>query len=59
MSFKPDQVHLIAIENNRDLVATLKDEELGLRIDRVNLNKCLGYHDRKWHSIPFSHFTAI
>ncbi|OOQ82715.1 hypothetical protein PEBR_37781 [Penicillium brasilianum] len=61
MSFKPDQVHLIAIENNRDLVATLKDEELGLRIDRVNLNKCLGYHDRalKWDSRGFSEYCQI
>lgn len=51
MSFNPSNVHLIEVENNRDLVATLKDEELGLRIDRIDLNKYLGYYDGKRRSI--------
>lgn len=61
MSFNPSQVHLIEVENNRDLVATLKDEEIGLRINRINLNKCLGYHDRtlKWDSRGFSEYCEI
>ncbi|KAJ5535682.1 Cyanovirin-N [Penicillium frequentans] len=58
MSFNPSNVHLIEVENNRDLVATLKDEELGLRIDRIDLNKYLGYYDGafKWDRKGFSEY---
>ncbi|KAJ6012819.1 Cyanovirin-N [Penicillium canescens] len=58
MSFHPSNVHLIEVENNRDLVATLKDEQLGLRIDRIDLNKYLGYYDGafKWDRKGFSEY---